>query len=213
MWTKKFSLLQELKMDDYTQNKTSIFTTARYTPLLYIKNEHQESYKKTLEKSFGTNYVLITGRQKNMPDFIRRLLVSRFESSIYAFKQTLQNMYKVYDNIIQWTDKHNSFLLIRKWSLDDILKLENNQNDDAENRFDRIEMDEDSVDAINQDDTILSELTSSQQAKLKKSNGVEIKLDHMDPQFIDNLKKDKQFLSDLYDERVNVEDDPKLESY
>jgi len=94
--------------------KQRAFTTARYTPLLYIKKEHQESYKKTLEKSFGTNYVLITGRQKNMPDFIRRLLVSRFESSIYAFKKTLQNMHKVYDNIIKWTDEHNSFLLIRK---------------------------------------------------------------------------------------------------
>ena len=191
--------------------KQRAFTTARYTPLLYIKKEHQESYKKTLEKSFGTNYVLITGRQKNMPDFIRRLLVSRFESSIYAFKKTLQNMHKVYDNIIKWTDEHNSFLLIRKWSLDDILKLEHNQDDDTENRFDRIELDEDSVDALGQDDATLSELTSSQQAKLEKSNGVEIKLDHMDPQFIDNLKKDKQFLAELYDEWSSIDDDPKLD--
>jgi ERCC4-related helicase len=187
------------------------FTTARYTPLLYIRDDLKEQYQKILEKSFWTNYSLVKGRQMNMPIFIRRLLVSRFESSIFAFKQTLSNMQRVYGSIIERAEKHQSFLLIRKGNLDKILKLEQQDQDDAHIHFDPIELDDDSINALNQDDALFSSLTEAQKAKLEKSMWFEIKLQDMDPQFMQNLKKDQQFLSDLHNEWALVETDPKLD--
>jgi hypothetical protein len=87
--------------------KDKEFTCARYTPLTYLKkdklSENSEYYKQFM-KIYGYSILRIENRQKNMPLFITRLLVSRFESSIFSFKKTLNNIYKKYSQYEKWLE-------------------------------------------------------------------------------------------------------------
>jgi hypothetical protein len=43
-------------------------------------------------------------RQKNMPLFITRMMVARFESSIESFKKTLNNIISNYEKYNEWIE-------------------------------------------------------------------------------------------------------------
>jgi hypothetical protein len=49
-----------------------------------------------------------------MPFFIRRLLVARFESSIFAFKNTLTSIISSIDNVISFLETMNGVPVMRK---------------------------------------------------------------------------------------------------
>jgi superfamily II DNA or RNA helicase/HKD family nuclease len=52
-------------------------------------------------------------QQFNLYDFMRRLLVKRFESSFGAFKQSIENFRNVTDHCLQFINKTNKFILDR----------------------------------------------------------------------------------------------------
>ena len=66
--------------------KGNNFRYARYTPLLYLKNDLDQ---------------LEAQSQKNMRDFMKGILVKRLESSFYAFKQTVTRFVASYRNFIK----------------------------------------------------------------------------------------------------------------
>jgi len=78
-----------------TVNFIKEFKYSRYTPLLYF-NGHLSSQEEH--------------RQKNMISFMKMLLVKRFESSIYAFKQTLARFIKSYENTIREFKNGNVYI-------------------------------------------------------------------------------------------------------
>ena len=84
------------------------FICARYNPSAYLNNP-QEFNEKYGELFGEMNIQLFQG---NLAKFIKRLLVMRFESSKAAFKSTLENLLKSYENIKKWWEK--GFVPIKK---------------------------------------------------------------------------------------------------
>ena len=76
------------------------FKYARYTPLLYLKDELSDFEK--------------TG-QKNMGGFMKILLVKRLESSFYAFKQTLDRFILSYENFLKAYNKDSVYISKKHW--------------------------------------------------------------------------------------------------
>ena len=76
------------------------FKYARYTPLLYLKEELSDFEK--------------TG-QKNMGGFMKILLVKRLESSFYAFTQTLERFIKSNQNFLEAYNKGSVFISKKHW--------------------------------------------------------------------------------------------------
>lgn len=77
------------------------FICARYNPAAYLIDpvSFMAKYGELFEQS---NIQLF---QRNLADFIKRLLVMRFESSKSAFKTTLDNILASYENIKKWWAK------------------------------------------------------------------------------------------------------------
>ena len=85
--------------EDDAFNKTLSFITnfkySRYIPLLYYTGELTAREKTS---------------QKNMLTFMKMLLLKRFESSIYAFRQTLQRFIRSYELMIEQFDEGNVYI-------------------------------------------------------------------------------------------------------
>lgn len=77
------------------------FICARYNPAAYLVNP--EEFNKKYGELF--NEINIQQAQGNLAQFIKRLLVMRFESSKAAFKSTLNSLLSSYENIKKWWDK------------------------------------------------------------------------------------------------------------
>lgn len=84
-----------LKTLDLLSNK---FICARYNPMAYLVNP--EEFTQKYGTLFGEIDMQLT--QRNLANFIKRLLVMRFESSKSAFKCTLENILNSYENIRKW---------------------------------------------------------------------------------------------------------------
>ena len=68
------------------------FSYARYTPLLYLKNQEKLS---NLEK----------GSQRNMGNFMKCMLFKRLESSFYAFKRSIERFIRSHEAFISAYEK------------------------------------------------------------------------------------------------------------
>lgn len=82
-------------------DRDGLFRGAIYQPFLYEKGLDDE--KKDFE------YL----QQFNLYDFMRRLLVKRFESSIGAFKQTLLTMRDITENVLNFVGRTGKYILDR----------------------------------------------------------------------------------------------------
>ena len=90
--------LEKISPSSKTKNKKDIFNATRYKPVLYLKNI--EKYRKRLEDFFEMEN--FENAQGNIAEFMRKLLVFRFESSIYAFEKSLQNMIRTSKIMKKW---------------------------------------------------------------------------------------------------------------
>ena len=77
------------------------FICARYNPAAYLIDP--EAFNQKYGELF--NEMNIQQFQGNLAQFIKRLLVMRFESSKAAFKSTLNSLLTSYENIKKWWDK------------------------------------------------------------------------------------------------------------
>jgi len=73
------------------------FSYARYTPLLYLKNQKQLS---NLEK----------GSQRNMGAFMKGVLLKRLESSFFAFKKTIDRFIDSHTKFLEAYDKGRVYI-------------------------------------------------------------------------------------------------------
>jgi len=104
------------------------FNGTRYKPVAYLKDF--ESYKDIIKDEFvDPNFFKIA--QTNIANFMRRMLVRRFESSIYAFKISLESMINTSETILEWYE--NGYIpIFKKGNIPDIadfLKDEDEIND------------------------------------------------------------------------------------
>lgn len=77
------------------------FKASRYKPTEYIvPNENlRKELDKELNEKMGTGLYMLAGRQGVVSDFMRRLLVRRFESSVAAFRESLKMMIDSFERI------------------------------------------------------------------------------------------------------------------
>ena len=99
--------------EDNEDNKdnSNIFKGVRYKPLIYLKKETIEDKRKSAEivkEVYGedANFDFADLSSNNIAKFMRHLLVRRFESSIFAFKKSVDNMIAKYENIKMWIGKN-----------------------------------------------------------------------------------------------------------
>ncbi|MGB9711503.1 MAG: helicase-related protein [Thermodesulfovibrio sp.] len=96
-----------------------LFKGATYFPIKYEKGlvsllEDPEELKLNEEESFLFTY------QRNLYDFMRRLLVKRFESSFGAFKESVSRFKEIQSSALNFIKKSGKFILDRKL-MDDIV--------------------------------------------------------------------------------------------
>ncbi len=162
------------------------FKWARYKILTYLNNP--DKYQKEIEETLWYEYALLEWRQKNMPSFIRRLLVSRFESSIYSFKKTLTSIVNSIDNIFNYLELLHGVPVIKKWGLPNI-------------------------DDVFDEDLEISESVEKVKELIESKDWILIPKSDLSQKFIDDLKYDRKFLNDLLQKWESIKNDPKLDTF
>ncbi|MDD5638619.1 MAG: helicase-related protein [Candidatus Pacebacteria bacterium] len=84
------------------------FKGAIYRPFEYETEKEKIKEKKLSDKE---NFEFL--QQRNLYDFMRRLLVKRFESSFGAFRQSIENFKKVTEDVNDFVRKMNKYILDR----------------------------------------------------------------------------------------------------
>lgn len=162
------------------------FIGARYMSATYLLNPNE--FVKKYEHFFDETD--LRQAQRNLAEFMKRLLVMRFESSKYAFKSTLENIIQSYQNIIKWWDK--GFVpILKKGNLQDPEELDLNE------LLDNIEQANNGEYDVN---------------KIKKI-AVPVPADMFKNQFIVDVKNDLKLISEIFAEwfaNNTIGNDPKL---
>lgn len=102
------------------------FTGARYKPVSYLKNI--DKYRNDISAEFGDDR-LFTQSQENMAKMMRRLLVARFESSVAAFRKTLETMIHSSRVMLNWIDKAQLAPIYKRGGIPDVEELFNSNSD------------------------------------------------------------------------------------
>lgn len=103
---------------DPTDNKG--YKGARYKPVSYLKDF--KKYHTKLKMTFG-NAQQIRVAQTNMAKFMKRNLVRRFESSIYAFSKSIDNFIASNNLILDWIEVVGYIPVYKKSNLPEIKTL------------------------------------------------------------------------------------------
>lgn len=176
-------------LEDVIRPDDEGFIGARYKPAAYLTEEGRkkfvEKYKNDLDdKDLKT-------AQINLANFMKRLLVMRFESSKDAFRSTLENMIRSNKIIEEWWDQLKSVPIMKKGTLPDPRDYNLEDGEDSNNLEEDIEL-------------------------LRKRKGLlEITADSMTPEFIEHVHHDTELLENIYtkwfkdDNYKNI--DPKID--
>lgn len=162
------------------------FIGARYMSAIYLRNP--DEFIKKYEHFFDETD--LRQAQRNLADFMKRLLVMRFESSKYAFKSTLESIIHSHRNIIKWWDK--GFVpILKKGTLQDPEDLDLNELLGNIEQANNGEYDVDSI----------------------KKIAVPVPVDMFEDKFITDVKNDLKLLLEISSEWFagnSIGDDPKL---
>ena len=168
------------------------FLGARYKPAIYVtkKEEFKKKYGELVDD------LDLTTAQTNLADFMRKLLVMRFESSKFAFKTTLERMINNNLLIVNWWNTLKVVPIMKKGQLPD----------PGDNKFSEFS---------EEDGNSLDDLESKLEFLRVNKGLIEIPVDWIDPQFIEDVKHDTDVLQRIH--RAWFEDiefdgvDPKLD--
>lgn len=166
-------------------DSTEGFVGARYKPATYLKDPEAFAKKFGDADSGGLKVA-----QTNLADFMRKLLVMRFESSKYAFKTTLERMIQNNLLIQSWWDELGVVPIMKKGNLPDPRDF-------------------------NLDDGEVNDDLESQLDKLRSSKGLlEVPVEFLDVKYMEDVKKDTALLEGIWNswfgEQSSAELDPKL---
>lgn len=177
------------KSEGSTDNITR-FKAARYSPVLYVKEDMREQLAQELEEKTGIKFGLLIGRQANVSSFMRHLLVSRFESSMAAFQTSLGYMIQSAEHLLTWIDKRHKIPVYKKGNLPEVYDFYTDDGmEEIQEAFDKYD-----------------------------SRGFfEIDMKYVEDNFIEDVKADIHLLQSLREEWFGKENvikqDPKLDSF
>lgn len=106
------------------------FIGARYMPTNYIKNF--AIYKKKIAEEMGIDENLLKQGQINLAKFMKRLLVRRYESSVYAFRTTLDSLIQSAETVKDWYEKAGLIPVYKKGQVPDINEFIDSTSEDLE---------------------------------------------------------------------------------
>ncbi len=164
------------------------FQGVRYKPATYLKDKEKFITKLTeKDDEFMTEDKVqkLQQGQSNIAQFMRRLLVRRFESSMEAFKISVQNMINSSETMLEWYDKQGIVPIYKTGALPDVDALEDMLDREQEQLF----------------------------SKLEEKGFIRIPVEEMDDSFKKDLKKDIVLLKQIRDEWSDIERDPKFEYF
>lgn len=170
-------------------NDKGRFIGARYKPSEYILKD----YRKLVAERMGTEENLLRQGQANLADFMKRLLVRRFESSMSAFHSTLKSMIQSSQVILDWYEKFGKVPIYKKGRLPDIDSLIDSTGEDLDDELDAV-------------------LSESQLKKYIDKGLVFIDKSELDEKFVRDVKKDIARLKNIEREWFgdSIPHDPKL---
>ncbi|MDO4978748.1 MAG: helicase-related protein [Candidatus Saccharibacteria bacterium] len=93
------------------------YVGARYQPTAYLVEDKIDEFHQKYDRFF--NETDIKTAQTNLADFMKKLLVQRFESSKYAFRSTLSNIIRSNDAIIKWWYDKGYVPILKKGIIND----------------------------------------------------------------------------------------------
>jgi len=175
-----------------TKSENEGFIGARYKPTdpEYMSEENRKKFVEKYKAEFDDVEDLQIA-QSNLAQFMRRLLVMRFESSKDAFRSTLEKMIKSNELILNWWDEIGAVPIMKKGQLPD--PQDYNLEDGEES------------DALNQDIELLR----------ARSGFLEIQKELLNPKFIEDVKHDTELLKSIlekwYGDSKYADLDPKLD--
>lgn len=124
--------------DEVEKNKSNpdfhYYKGARYKPTQYVVEDKalREQLDKELEEKMGTDLGMLIGRQVNVAKFMRHLLVRRYESSVAAFRESLNSMIESSERILSWIGKREKVPVYKKGVLPDVEDFYRATDDDTE---------------------------------------------------------------------------------
>lgn len=168
------------------------FKAARYSPALYIREELRNELAETLENKTGVKFNLLIGRQTNISSFMRHLLVARFESSVAAFRSSLEYMIKSSEHILGWIEKRNKIPVFKNGNLPDVEAFYQTTEDGMEE---------------------IEELFEKYESK----GFFEIDKKYVNDDFVSDVQADIRLLKNLreqwFGKENTIKSDPKLDSF
>ncbi len=105
------------------------FTGAIYQPFSYEKHEEIKGQK--LDEKGNRAYQ----QQRNLYDFMRRLLVKRFESSFGAFEQSIKNFERVHERVLQFIENSGGRYILDRKLVEKIYESDLDEIDKALDEF------------------------------------------------------------------------------
>lgn len=111
------------------------FNGARYQPAAYVKEEKHDEFVNRLKES-GLEETDLKTAQSNLSKFMRRLLVTRFESSKEAFRLTLDKMIQSNTLIEGWWHKLGKVPISKKGYVPDANQIIDDNNDNLDEQLD-----------------------------------------------------------------------------
>lgn len=112
--------------------KLGHFIGARYKPVSYIKQD-SDFFVKNINKENAADFQQsIEQAQVNVAKFMRRLLVRRFESSIYSFEKSLDNMLASAEKMLDWYNERHEIPVLKKGYIPEITEFDDLNEDEVE---------------------------------------------------------------------------------
>lgn len=107
---------------------------ARYKPTDYVVDDKElrDTLDTELKEKMGTDLGMLIGRQVNISDFMRHLLVRRYESSVAAFRASLNSMIESSEQILRWIERRKKVPVYKKGTLPDVEDFYQTNNDNQE---------------------------------------------------------------------------------
>ncbi len=180
-------------LTEYFDKEDGKFYGAIYTPYIYEKGLAQKDLEE--EKEDFEFYI-----QENLRDFMRRLLVRRFESSFGAFRQSIENFKNIYTKSFEFIERTGFFVLDRKF----IQESENLDDDEI-------------IEKLQKRIEILNKLEKIEKGKRNLSREYfiyDINTFKKKEEFLDHIQSDIKLFDQILEEidRLKlVEEDPKVE--
>jgi len=169
---------------------------ARYKPATYVKDREAfiKKYGKDLDESD------LKTAQVNLAEFMKRLLVMRFESSKYAFKSTLEKIIASNELIERWWQILGKVPIMKKGQIPDPELILESSDDSVDKELDQ-QTSEDEIEKVRE----IKGLISVDASMIKEG-------------FIVDVQKDLKLLKEIYEKwfgpkAMSIKDlDPKLDN-